>query len=691
MKYAAVGPVAGSQSRDAGGAALGAGALGSAPAMRPSTAASCPSVPLRRGAGRVAVAVLLVALLGVGAAHAGCITLPDAQARVLDTRVGQNATRALADAQARIAALEPTTPTATAQLAALYAVQARAYSVLELDREAHATAEKGLQLAPGATNPVRLSLLMTSWENVYDQPSLESAIVALKATRAAQAPGSEADTCLLISQGLLQMRQNRPDQAIAVLTQAYRAAAAPSRAEQQSLAAAALATVLGNVGDYVQALAFNQEVVDWDVVHGASLDLSVNRYLRGKILHSMQDYPGAIEEFRQARQLSVTLEDRQGVAFADQGLCRSHIELGDLAAARPECERARRVFAASRSIDVVKETQGLLARIRLAEGRPDEALAMLNDVLDHGGSDMPARESVKVYALRAQINAALHDYAHAYQDLNDYVRRNSIATDTERSRQVAVLRAQLESDRQIERNAALQRELVLSRERSHQQSDQLRWTRMMIAGGTLIILLLTYILLANLRHRRQLLRLASHDGLTGLPNRRRTAELASEALERARAAGAPLTVALLDFDHFKAINDSCGHAAGDHVLREFARLTPPALRAGDILGRWGGEEFLLVLPDCALDTGYAITERLRAIAVAIELPAGAGELRVRLSAGLATNANSGHTLDEIVASADVALYEAKRGGRDGVRIAAESFRAASTGVHRALRQGRVAP
>ena len=90
------------------------------------------------------------------------------------------------------------------------------------------------------------------------------------------------------------------------------------------------------------------------------------------------------------------------------------------------------------------------------------------------------------------------------------------------------------------------------------------------------------------------MQLASQDALTGLPNRRRTQELALAALELAKATRKPLTLALIDMDHFKDINDRCGHAAGDHVLQEFARAGREALRETDILGRWGGEEFLLL-------------------------------------------------------------------------------------------------
>jgi diguanylate cyclase (GGDEF)-like protein len=326
-----------------------------------------------------------------------------------------------------------------------------------------------------------------------------------------------------------------------------------------------------------------------------------------------------------------------------------------------------------------------LARIDLAEGRAARALATLNSVLDKKGADMPPRWVASLYELRARSNAAVHDYRQAYADLQEHMHRYVAANDAERNKQAAALRTRFEIDRQVAHNELLQRELALEKERTQRQKEQMQWVVAAGVAGAFVIALLTYILHANLRHKRQLAHLADVDALTALPNRRCTAELASQALATAAETHRPMTIAIVDLDHFKTINDRCGHAAGDHVLREFAATARASLRAADVVGRWGGEEFLIVLPDTTLDTALMSLQRLRAAALDIELPACAAGLRVSFSAGLATNDVGVRTLDEIIAQADAALYEAKHQGRDLVRIAEESFRMASTGVHRALR------
>jgi diguanylate cyclase (GGDEF)-like protein len=292
---------------------------------------------------------------------------------------------------------------------------------------------------------------------------------------------------------------------------------------------------------------------------------------------------------------------------------------------------------------------------------------------------MPPHKIATLYQWRAQANAALKRHEQAYADLEEYVRRYVEVNDAERNAQSAALRARFETDREIERNASLQREL-------ERQKNQLQWTIVGSVAGACVIVLLTYILIISTRHRQELSRLASQDSLTGMPNRRSIVELATQALEHARARQQPLTIGLIDLDHFKVINDRCGHAVGDHVLKEFARVGRELLRGSDIFGRWGGEEFLVALPNTTLDAALVIVERLRLAALAIQLPASGTDLRVSISAGLASFEEGMETLDNVVAEADAALYEAKERGRDVVTIADESFRMASTGIRQALRR-----
>ena len=636
------------------------------------------------------------------AAHAECIVSPDPEMRHVQRLIAKDATQALKQMQDRMDAVrreavatlgrdamrqEPgASPVKAEQLASLYAVEAEAYGILERSAEARNSAAEGLKLATLPNDPVHLQLLSAYAENVYDEAGIAAAAADIETARSAQKSDTQTAICLLITRGLLEHRQNRADLAIVTLTQAYHASAAPSMMETHVLSAEVLSAVMRVMGDYQQALALNQEAIDRHASRGETLSLSVARFMRGQILRLMHSYPEAIVEYTQARKLSVILDDSQGVAFADLRICEAHIELGELTTAQGECAAAAQMFAGAQSADSVKAAQALQARIDLKLGRAQRALETLNTVLDHDGTDLPPIDVDALYELRAQANAALHNYRNAYYDLREYALRYAASNDAERRRQAGALRARFETDRQIERNASLQRELAVSQELSGRQMRQLRWNAVVAATGVCIIALLIYFLVTNVRYRQRLVTLASQDGLTGLPNRRRIAEFATAALETSRATGRPLTIALIDMDHFKIINDCCGHATGDHVLKEFARASGEALRAGDLLGRWGGEEFLLVSPGATLSVGMASLERLRTLLHRIHLPASGAGLRVSLSAGVAAFDADVKSLDELIARADKALYAAKSAGRDCVSIADATQ---ITGAHGARRTQRI--
>jgi diguanylate cyclase (GGDEF)-like protein len=158
--------------------------------------------------------------------------------------------------------------------------------------------------------------------------------------------------------------------------------------------------------------------------------------------------------------------------------------------------------------------------------------------------------------------------------------------------------------------------------------------------------------------------LATIDELTKLTNRRHMNELLAQEERRRDACGGPTCIAVLDIDFFKRINDRFGHAAGDDVLRTFAQAARAELREGDVLARWGGEEFLLMLPDTPAAGARAVLERMRARVAALE-PCDGQAHRVSFSAGLSVW-GSGETIIDAVNRADKALYAAKAAGRDRV-------------------------
>lgn len=174
----------------------------------------------------------------------------------------------------------------------------------------------------------------------------------------------------------------------------------------------------------------------------------------------------------------------------------------------------------------------------------------------------------------------------------------------------------------------------------------------------------------TLEAEEQLRRAATTDELTGLLNRR--AFLAAVDVEIARSArsGPPLALALIDLDHFKSVNDRFGHAGGDEVLRKFAETAREAMRTTDVIGRLGGEEFAVLMPETdQIQSGMA-AERLRDAVAGRRMALSTGALApVTISIGVA-NYKPGEDRDRLIARADEALYDAKESGRNRTRLAA---------------------
>ena len=159
--------------------------------------------------------------------------------------------------------------------------------------------------------------------------------------------------------------------------------------------------------------------------------------------------------------------------------------------------------------------------------------------------------------------------------------------------------------------------------------------------------------------------LASVDGLTGINNRRHFLELCEKELERAQRYDRPLTMMMMDVDHFKRVNDTYGHAAGDEVLKQLAATCVASLRGSDILGRLGGEEFAVAMPECGIEAAIPVAERLRQTLAKIEVPSEQGAISFTISIGVIARVK-GEDLTSALDRADQAMYAAKQGGRNRV-------------------------
>lgn len=172
---------------------------------------------------------------------------------------------------------------------------------------------------------------------------------------------------------------------------------------------------------------------------------------------------------------------------------------------------------------------------------------------------------------------------------------------------------------------------------------------------------------------RELLKQATTDMITGTNNRRQFITLAVRELNRSRRYAHPISVAIVDIDFFKTINDTYGHAVGDQALKAISDQCIHALRDTDVFGRIGGEEFAAILPLTDLETARMVGERLRASIEEATIPTTVGPLQVTISVGIVVSDETDNPIiDDLMQQADEALYEAKRGGRNRIVVRSQS-------------------
>ena len=303
-----------------------------------------------------------------------------------------------------------------------------------------------------------------------------------------------------------------------------------------------------------------------------------------------------------------------------------------------------------------------MARCRLARGDAQGAHAAALSVLQACEAAGGATPSYDLMALRRALSDAAEQIGQPAQALV-HLREAHALYETLVGRSARARYVALDITHQLEQ-VRHERDVAVHGRRSV-EDDRRRLTELNAALQTQMA--------ETERLHEQLREQALHDPLTGLHNRRYLFEVAPGLLELARRQRTPLCVVLLDLDHFKLLNDTCGHAAGDLVLQRFGQLLTETLRKSDVVCRHGGEEFVAVMPDLPAEEAHAVMTRLLDRFTSLQLALGRRRLpRGSFSAGISLFPNHGATLEQLLSRADRALYAAKHHGRARIEQAPRS-------------------
>jgi diguanylate cyclase (GGDEF)-like protein len=390
------------------------------------------------------------------------------------------------------------------------------------------------------------------------------------------------------------------------------------------------------------------------------------------LLRQQNKLEPALQRLRGARALSQDLGDFAGVAAADTELAAVLLELNRPAEMLAPLEDAQRVYAASNDGDAafrMPRVVELKIRALTKLGSPELPAALMQSRQWIDGKSADSYRAALETAI-AEGLAAIGRHSAAYEMLGQSVQTTQQMRGRARDSQMQRLQTRYNMARRDAENA----ELKLSSEASRLQLQAEQDRRHALTAGLVALSVLSLVGFTfgwrELARRRRMGALAMRDELTGQPNRRAVQTYAQEQLTQAQRLGLPFSLAVIDLDHFKQVNDRFGHGVGDAVLRAFAQSASEVLRGQDRMGRWGGEEWLLVMPGTRLDEIDGVYERLRERFAALPMPGLPAGARCTFSMGAAELEAGVTTVEALVATADAALYRAKDEGRN--RLAAGS-------------------
>jgi len=416
------------------------------------------------------------------------------------------------------------------------------------------------------------------------------------------------------------------------------------------------------VAEYDRAIEYYRQLLAGDERARDSTGMADRLYNLGSTLEQKGDPAAALGWYRRALEVERALGHADQVAYCQRAIGVVLGKLGRETEALGWLDRALafylRVGDAGGEAATRLSRGVVLNRLR----RPADALRELDSAAAYFGPAHVDRFMEKVHEERAGALAALGDSAGAYEARTAQLALGRALQERLREETTSLLRVRFDTEKKDAENRALLRE--------NRDAARIRSLQTAVIGlTTLIIAFLAYAVVRHVRSERLLRVMAMTDELTRLPNRRHLLAVAGERVKAARQGTGPLSVLALDIDHFKRINDSFGHEVGDRVLSRVAGTCRAALRRDDVIGRTGGEEFVVVMPGADARVAVEVAERLRAAVERVEWDDVAEGLRVTVSVGATEWAPGDENFAATARRADDSLYRAKELGRNRTELA----------------------
>ena len=484
-----------------------------------------------------------------------------------------------------------------------------------------------------------------------------------------QARNSRLDDPLaqaLVDRARYQMKRGDFEQACASVTDAERHVRSPQIAAEVAFSNALLAK---EIGDAALALRSYRDAYDKFLAVGDRTGEADSQAGTGTALRRLGRSSEAVAPLQASIAVYREVGDREGEAIARGELAMAESDMGRPERALATNAEAMHGLALVRSPLRLAQLQLDRAQLLLQLKRASEALPLVERASPLALQADDLQLHVRFHQVAADVLAALGSYQSAFQESERERQAQQHRTDQLVARQLAAQRGRLESELLTRENALLrseadagQRALEQARRASRLQAIAIGLALVLIPGAGFALWRQRLLL-------KRIKRMAETDPLTGVPNRRRVLELGQRLMQRCHQDGRPYAMLLLDLDGFKRINDRHGHSAGDVALCMVAETMRNCIRPDDHLGRYGGEEFAVLLPGANPAEAAAVAERLRAAVAALEPDWAPGASRLTLSGGIAIATSERTDFSQLLVQADQALYCAKNAGRNRIELA----------------------
>jgi len=422
-----------------------------------------------------------------------------------------------------------------------------------------------------------------------------------------------------------------------------------------------MANVYYNTDQLEQAHRYYSELIALDRVSGNQASLAVSLFNIGHVNASLKQFKEARKNFEESLKISQALGDKSGAASTLKAMGVNAHAQSDLVSARSNLEMSLQIFNEINDTIQVAVVYRHLGDITREEGHYDAAIKHYKaalPVLLQNNSNTPV---IRTYRGLSATYEKLGDYKKAFTNYRIYTQLLEQQLAQRNQETIQRFKVQFETQKFAAANERLELKNNSQKKELEHRQALLKMQYVVIALAIGMIGLVAILWRRSRQHAHKMQMLATTDELTGLLNRRAIMQLGAQEWRRANRFKRPFCCLIFDVDHFKRINDTLGHAAGDQVLKTISAVVKSVLRNTDFLGRFGGEEFLLIATETDEKQAVTVAERIRHEIESISHE-GVDQV-ITVSIGIAQLTDEG-SLEALIKHADDALYKAKNNGRN---------------------------